>query len=157
MAKPYFLFKMPSGIWYARLQLSDGTHTNNKSTGCRDRASAEHVAMSWIVNNNIPSRINSAEENQKKLRLDKMTVLNSLRTMEMDRENVQSIIKILKERSLIHSAVLMASPESKPIDQFINEFWAFETSPYIKEKKLSGQSIHRDYCEAMLMRYPDLQ
>ena len=157
MAKPYFLFKMPSGIWYARLQLSDGTQTNNKSTGCRDRSSAERVAMSWVVNNNIPSRINSAEENQKKLRLDKMTVLNSLRTMEMDREDVQTIIKILKERSLIHSAVLMASPESKPIDQFINEFWAFETSPYIKEKKLRVQSIHRDYCEAMLMRYPDLQ
>lgn len=68
MAKPYFLFKMPSGIWYARLQLSDGTQTNNKSTGCRDRASAERVAMGWVVNNNIPSRINSAEENQKKLR-----------------------------------------------------------------------------------------
>lgn len=152
MAKPYFLFKMPSGIWYARLQLSDGTQTNNKSTGCRDRASAERVAMGWVVNNNIPSRINSAEENQKKLRLDKMTVLNSLRTMEMDREDVQTIIKVLKERNFIHSAVLMASPESKPIDEYISEFWAFETSPYIKEKKLKGQSIHRDYCEAMLMR-----
>ncbi|MCQ2588094.1 MAG: hypothetical protein MJ174_08265 [Treponema sp.] len=51
-----------------------------------------------------------------------MTVLNSLRTMEMDREDVQTIIKVLKERNFIHSAVLMTSPESKPIDEYISEF-----------------------------------
>ena len=152
MAKPCFLFK--NAFWYLVCQIAAfrWTQTNNKSTGCRDRASAERVAMSWVVNNNIPNRINSAQENQKKIRLDKMAILNSLRTIEMDREDVQTIIKVLQERKFIHSAVLMASPESKPIDEYINEFWAFETSPYIKEKKLKGQSIHRDYCESMLMR-----
>lgn len=152
MAKPYFLFKMPSGIWYARLVLSDGTQSNNKSTGCRDRTSAERVAMEWVVNNKIPSRINSSQNTKRNLNLNTITVLNSLRTMDLDRENVQAIIKILKERNFIHSAVLTASPESKKIDEYINEFWAFETSPYVREKKIKGQSMHRDYCEAMLMR-----
>ena len=150
MAKPYLLFKMPSGIWYARIQLPDGTHSNNRSTGCRDRNAAERVVMEWIVNNKLPSRINSADD--KRVGLDKITVLNSLRTLDLEREDIQNIIKILKERNLIHSAVMMASPESKPIDKYIKEFWAFETSPYVKEKKLKGGSIHRDYCEAMLMR-----
>lgn len=150
MAKPYFLFKMPSGIWYARIQLPDGTYSNNRSTGSRDRNSAERVVMEWVVNNKLPSRINSVDD--KRIGLDKISVLNSLRTIDLEREDIQNIIKILKERNLIHSAVMMASPESKPIDEYIKEFWAFESSPYVKEKKLKGGSIHRDYCEAMLLR-----
>lgn len=150
MAKPYFLFKMPSGIWYARIQLPDGTYSNNRSTSSRDRNSAERVVMEWVVNNKLPSRINSVDD--KRIGLDKISVLNSLRTIDLEREDIQNIIKILKERNLIHSAVMMASPESKPIDEYIKEFWAFESSPYVKEKKLKGGSIHRDYCEAMLLR-----
>ena len=38
MAKPYFLFKMPSGIWYARLQLSDAL----RQTTNRQDAETEH-------------------------------------------------------------------------------------------------------------------
>ena len=106
--------------------------------------------MEWVVKNKLPSRINSIDDKQ--IGLDKISVLNSLRTIDLEREDIQNIIKILKDRKLIHSAVMMASPESKPIDEYIKEFWAFETSPYVKEKKLKGGSIHRDYCEAMLMR-----
>jgi len=150
MAKPYLLFKIPSGIWYARIQLPDGTHSNNRSTGCRDRNAAERVVMEWVVNNKLPNRINSADDKQ--VGLDKISVLNSLRTLNLERDDVKTIIKVLKERNLIHSAVMMASPESKPIDEYIKDFRAFETSPYVKEKKLKGGSIHRDYCESMLMR-----
>ena len=66
--------------------------------------------------------------------------------------DVQQIIKILKERSLIYSAVMMASPESKPIDDYIKGFWDFENSPYVKEKKLKNQSIHQSYCAIMRSR-----
>lgn len=93
MAKPYFLFKMPSGIWYARIQLPDGTYSNNRSTGSRDRNSAERVVMEWVVNNKLPSRINSVDD--KRIGLDKISVLNSLRTIDLEREDIQNIIKIL--------------------------------------------------------------
>ena len=106
--------------------------------------------MEWVVNNKLPNRINSADDKQ--VGLDKISVLNSLRTLNLERDDVKTIIKVLKERNLIHSAVMMASPESKPIDEYIKDFRAFETSPYVKEKKLKGGSIHRDYCESMLMR-----
>lgn len=152
MAKPFILFKMPSGIWYARVQLSDGSFSNNKSTGCREKAAAERKCMEWVVNKNIPSRINSSEENRKNIGLDKISILNSMKTMDFDTEDVKSMIKILKDRGFVHSAVIPSTAESKPIEEYIEEFWSFETSPYVKEKKLKGQSIHRDYCENMLYR-----
>ena len=123
MAKPYFLFKMPSGIWYARLQLSDGTQTNNKSTGCRDRASAERVAMGWVVNNNIPSRINSAEENQKKLRpLIKLVEVSQLH-FDRDFKNVfqQNLNRKWVKKNANTWSIFLALSNSNKVTEIAND------------------------------------
>lgn len=49
MAKPYLIFKAHTGIYYAQIRLADGSFSNNKSTGCRNRTEAEHTVMEWIV------------------------------------------------------------------------------------------------------------
>ena len=64
MAKPYLIYKTSNGVYYAELLLPDGTHANKKSTGCRNRAEAEKVVMGWVVNGNIPSRINGKENHK---------------------------------------------------------------------------------------------
>lgn len=64
MAKPYLIYKTSNGVYYAELLLPDGTHANKKSTGCRNRAEAEKVVMGWIVNGNIPKRINSTDSSK---------------------------------------------------------------------------------------------
>ena len=61
MAKPYLLYKKHSGIYYAELLLPDGSRTKRKSTGTENRAEAEKIVMGWIVNGNIPARINGKE------------------------------------------------------------------------------------------------
>lgn len=43
MAKPYLIFKAHTGIYYAQIRLADGTLSNNKSTGCRNRTEAERL------------------------------------------------------------------------------------------------------------------
>ena len=53
MAKPYFIFKAHTGIYYAQIRLADGTLSNNKATGCRNRTEAERTVMEWIVTGNI--------------------------------------------------------------------------------------------------------
>ena len=49
MAKPYLIFKAHTGIYYAQIRLADGSLSNNKSTGCRNRTEAERTVMEWIV------------------------------------------------------------------------------------------------------------
>ena len=61
MAKPYLIFKVHNGIYYAQIRLADGTHANKKSTGGRNRAEAECKVMEWIVTGNIPVRVNSKD------------------------------------------------------------------------------------------------
>ena len=154
MAKPYLLYKTSNNTYYAEILLPDGSHANKKSTGCKNRADAERAVMGWIVNGTVPVRSNGKVN--KKIDVNKITLLNNLRNYDFTTEEVKTIAEILKNRKLIQSFVVYASPQSKSIEEFLDEFWDFDTSPYIREKKLRGQSIHRDYCvslQARLKRY----
>ena len=150
MAKPYLIYKTSNGIYYAEILLPDGTHANKKSTGCRNRTEAEKVVMGWIVNGNIPTRINGKEN--RKTNVDKISFFNNLQNYDFSQDEVLKIVTTLQERKLIQSFVIANTPQSKPIEEYLEEFWNFDKSPYIHEKQLRGQSIHRDYCLGQLTR-----
>lgn len=150
MAKPYLIYKTSNGVYYAEILLPDGTHANKKSTGCKDRAQAERVVMGWVVNGNIPARTNGKANN--KTTVDKIIFFNNLRNYDFTPEEVSKIAQTLQDRHLIQSFILPNTPQCKPIEQYLEEFWNFNKSPYVREKKLRGQSIHRDYCMALMTR-----
>lgn len=152
MTKPYSIFKCHTGIYYVQFRLEDGSRSTSKSTGCRIRAEAERKAMEWVVNGNIPTRINGKEESESFSSVDKIKILNDLRTFDFTNEEVKSIVKILKDRNYITSAVIHKSPEDKPLSDFLLNFWDYEKSPYVKEKKLKNQTIHQSYCATMKSR-----
>ena len=150
MAKPYLIYKTTNGVYYAELLLPDGTHANKKSTGCRNRAEAEKVVIGWVVNGNIPARTNGKEN--RKTTVDKISFFNNLRNYDFSPDEVLKIAQTLQERKLIQSFVIANTPQSKPIEDFLEEFWNYDKFPYVREKKLRGQSIHRDYCVALMTR-----
>ena len=150
MAKPYLIFKAHTGIYYAQIRLADGSLSNNKSTGCRNRTEAERTVMEWIVTGNIPARVGSKDSKVKSI--DKIRLFNDLRTAEFDSDDINNIIKILKERNYLYSAVASTSKGSIPIEDFLENFWDYDKSPYVKEKLGKKQSIHRQYCATLLSR-----
>ena len=152
MAKPYLIFKAHTGFNYAQIRLADGRLSNNKSTSCKNRAEAERKVMEWIVTGNIPVRVNSKDS--KVQSIDKIRFFNDLRTADFDTEDIETIIKILKERNYLYSAVPKSSKGSILIEDFLENFWDFEKSPYVREKLGKKQSIHRQYC-ATLLSEPD--
>ena len=152
MVKPYSIFKRPTGIYYVQFRMPDGSRSSNKSTGTKNRTEAERIAMEWVVNGNIPSRINASVENTAITNVTRIDFLNNLRTLEFSQDEIKSIIAILKDRKFIESAVICNSVEARPIEPFLMSFWDFDKSPYIKEKILKGQSIHKSYCETMKSR-----
>lgn len=135
MCKPYSIFKRHTGIYYVQFRMSDGSRSTSKSTGYRTRIEAERKAMEWVVNGQIPSRTNGKESSNSFSSVDKIKFMNDLRTSHFTDEEIRSIIKVLKERKFISSAVICKSPEDKPIEDFLLNFWDFEKSPYVKEKK----------------------
>lgn len=152
MAKPFSLFKRSSGIFYVQFLLPDGTRSTSKSTGCRNRSEAERTAMAWLVNGNIPSRINSHTESGSKSSIDKIALMSGLRKLELSGEDVKTIIGILTDRKLIMSATLPMPGGETSAEKYLSEFWDWEKSPYIRDKLVKGQSIHKSYCETMRSR-----
>lgn len=150
MAKPYLIFKAHTGFYYAQIRLADGSLSNNKSTGCRNRTESERKVMEWIVTGNIPARVGSKDSKVKSI--DKIRLFNDLRTAEFDSDGINNIIKILKERNYLYSAVASTSKGSIPIEDFLENFWDYDKSPYVKEKLGKKQSIHRQYCATLLSR-----
>lgn len=106
--------------------------------------------MEWIVTGNIPTRVNSKDSKVKSI--DKIRLFNDLRTAEFDSDDINNIIKILKERNYLYSAVESTSKGSITIEDFLENFWDYDKSPYVKEKLGKKQSIHRQYCATLLSR-----
>ena len=143
MSKSYYLFKRPSGIYYCQIRLPDGSLSMNKSTGCSTYREAEKVAMKWYYDGKVPARQNAKGSEEKSL--DFMSIMNNLKTFKLTKENAEEIINLLKQRGLVHSAVMTKTKESKLLSEYLEEFWDMEKSPYIKEKRLKGQEIHAHY------------
>lgn len=106
--------------------------------------------MQWIVTGNIPVRVNSKDT--KVQSIDKIRLFNDLRTAEFDSDDINTIIKILTERNYLYSAVPKTSKGSIPIEDFLENFWDYDKSPYVKEKLCKKQSSHRQYCATLLSR-----
>ena len=106
--------------------------------------------MEWIVTGNIPARVGSKDSKVKSI--DKIRFFNDLRSADFDSVDINTIIKILTERNYIYSAVPKTSRGSIPIEDFLENFWDYDKSPYFKEKLVKKQSIHRQYCATLLSR-----
>ena len=95
MNKPYLLFKTrKSPYWYAQIRLSDGSLSNNKSTGKESKSEAEKVVMEWVVAGAFPNRVSRKEKSEIKTSLDTLSILNQLKTHDFSDSEINQIINI---------------------------------------------------------------
>ena len=147
MTRPYSLFIKSNGYYYVQFLLSDGSRSQNKSTGTKNRREAEKIAMEWYVNGNVPARINSKEEKAKSRTVDRLSFFNSMFTYEFSSEEVDKMLSIMKKRGYILSAVHPNTKQSVLIEDFLSEFWDYEKSPYVKELALEGKIFSRSHVQ----------
>jgi integrase len=59
----------------------------------------------------------------------------------------------LKDRGLIDIAAVKPGKGSVPFAEFLEEFWDYEASPYIREKLAHGQGIGKRHCHESMSRF----
>ena len=79
-------------------------------------------------------------------------IVNEILVSKLDKNEIQQIIDAMKVKNYIVTAVLPHTPESETFGHFLTRFWNWENSPYLKEKRVVGQDIHRRYVEIMKSR-----
>jgi len=153
MTKPYSIFKRSNGFYYAQFPFSTDGKVFQKSTGCKNRGEAEKTVLKWYSQGTVlPVRTKKLAADEEKISLERLSFFAQLRKMDFSENERKEIIDILKSRKIIKAAVLPNTPECIPAEDFLANFWNYDKSPYVKEKKLKGQSIHKDYCATMNAR-----
>lgn len=79
-------------------------------------------------------------------------IVDGILTESISKQGIQNIVEALQIKNYIVSAVLPQTPESETFGHFLDRFWNFEKSPYVHEKLVVGQSIHKRYIEIMHSR-----
>lgn len=152
MTRPYSLFKKSNGYFYVLFLLPDGSRSQNKSTGTKNRLEAEKKAMEWSVLGDIPVRVNSKKEKAKSQSVDRLSFFNSMATYDFSPEEIDKMISIMKKRSFILSAVKPNSKQSIPVEDFLAEFWNYDKSPYVKELAIEGKILSRSHVKTEISR-----
>lgn len=60
-------------------------------------------------------------------------------------EELKNILQIIKNRGLIESYISKQEPETVLLEEFLCNFWDYENSPYIKEKRRMNKHIGVSY------------
>jgi len=112
------------------------------STKKTTKAAAERQAWAWF-REGIPHKGGPLDLKARSLR-------DTIRRADVSLPDAEFIIGELKRRGLILSCVFAGAADAVRFADFLEEFWDFERSPYIREKLRAEHSIHRNYVNGML-------
>lgn len=131
-------------IWYVQFyNPNTRKYLSGRSTGESSRNAALLIVAQWI-RDGLPDPARGRRRLQELVDLD--MALSIIRSAPLAPDDTERILRILKDRQLIENAVIKASPGSEPFTTFLERFWDFEESPYVRERLAHGQRISRRHC-----------
>lgn len=135
MKKLFYLHRRENGRFYVRfVDELTGSLSKAVSTGETERALAERKAMQML--NVKPSVLTPVEQ-----------IMSVLQNNELEPDDIKSICNFLKDTKQIASVTFNDTPNKQRFYDFCIDFWTYDSSPYVREKLLYKQNIHRTYCK----------
>jgi integrase len=132
---PFSVFKRKGRrFYYVQFKKKKGEYLPAISTRQTSESAAIEISFQWL-REGIPAR------NGGKIGLSLQEVLREIKTaLEAD-----FICKELKKMGLLKTYVITDSKQSVDFMAYLQNFWDYDSSPYIKEKLRKNHSIHRNY------------
>jgi len=148
----YYLHTRHNGVIYAELVDSQtGTKLNARSTGTKNRDEALLKIAEWLKSGIPTGRVRKARTLEAAAGIE--NILKAMRRAELNSDDALRIVQALKDRGLIDVAAVKSGKGSVLFTEFLEEFWDYEASPYIREKKAHGQSIGKRHCYESMSRF----
>jgi integrase len=142
MAKlPFSIFRR-SGRRYYYVQFKNektGEYMAAISTKQETESGAVSVAFQWLKDG-IPHKGEA-------IPLKKYSLRDMARETEISASDCEYICKELRRRGMLKSFVILDSRQAVDFTGYLSEFWDWEKSPYIKEKRRKNHGIHKRHCK----------
>jgi len=148
--RPYYLHKR-AGIWYAELvDMETGMKLTARSTGTTIRDEALLTIAEWLKNGVPTGR--KRKPRPVELAADIENFLRALRKADIFSEDAMRIVNVLRDRGLIDVSASKSGQGSVSFCAYLESFWDYHSSSYVKDKLAHGQSIHKRHCYEMQSR-----
>ena len=145
MRKEYYLHKRKNGIYYVEfIDKVSGTKLSARSTGETDFRKAEIKAELWKVNGIPTGRLQKPKPIEEAAGIE--NIIRIIRKYELNADDALRIVQVLKSMELIDiAAVKNTGAGAIPFIEFLEKFWDYDKSEYIKDKLAHGYKFSRRY------------
>ena len=137
---PFSVFKREGRrFYYVKFKKKSGQYAAAVSTKQTSESEAIETAFKWLREGK-PAR-NVKNDNAVSISLSLRETLRSIKTTA----EVEFACKELKQQGLLKSYVISESKQAADFSEYLQNFWDYDTSPYVKEKLRKNHGIHRNY------------
>jgi integrase len=132
---PFCVFKRAGReFYYVKFKNEAGTYSPAVSTKQKTKAAAIAIAYDWLKNG---KPIEGGESIP-------LSIMDALKRIQTTAE-AEFVCGELKRKGLLREFVIQKSKQDVDFPAFLQNFWDFENSPYIKEKLRKNHGIHKYY------------
>jgi len=142
MSQKFYLYKRKNGIYYAEL-IFEGQRTVCRSTREKNRDKAALIAAKWIAEGIPDAR---GDKKALSLEADFKTLLKYAQTEDITEIQAVDIARALQRRGLITMTVSQAKQGNKRLIEFLLEYWDYDKSTALQDKRAHGKQVLNDTC-----------
>jgi integrase len=137
-AYPFSIFKRADRSCYSvSFKDADGKYLRPVSTGKKTENEALEIAFKWL-RDGIPQK-------EAALSVNDLSLKDIVRRIKAG-EEAETLLTELRRLGWVKSYVQSETPGAVDFISFLTNFWDWDNSPYIKEKRRKNHGIHRRHC-----------
>jgi hypothetical protein len=154
MGRSFYICKSRNGKFTAEfLDPKTGLRICYRTVNAKTLAEATEIAAGW-VHNGIPKRKRGRDPVYQKPVIQSQKVLTGLEailkvienTSDLDQTGAMEIARALKTRGLLTLGTSPASQGKRDFIEFLEEFWDYDNSPYLTDRRAHGKDITLRTC-----------
>jgi integrase len=152
MSRDYYIHKRQNGFYYVEfIDKVTGTKLSARSTGETEKLKAQIKAELWLANGVPTGRQKKTRPIEQAAGIE--SIIRSIRKSELNSDDALRIVSTLKSMGLVDiAAVKNTGRGAVPFIQFLETFWNYDESPYIKDRLAHGYRFGRHYARECLKR-----
>ncbi|MDR2543547.1 MAG: integrase, partial [Treponema sp.] len=148
----FYLHTRHNGTFYAELiDPQTGTKLTARSTGTKSRDEALLIIAEWLKSGIPTGRVQKPRTLEVAAGIE--NIMKAIRRAELNPDDALRIVQLLKDRGLIDIAAVKSGNGKVLFTEFLEEFWDYTASPYIREKLAHGHSIGKRHCYESMSRF----